>query len=122
MKNILKIENAAFFTLGLWAFSLIGISWWWFVAFFFVPDISMLGYLINNKAGTFFYNLFHHLAVALLVWGIGHYFNLIFIEAVGAILFAHSAFDRVLGYGLKYSKRFNFTHLGVIGKIKNEND
>jgi hypothetical protein len=34
----------------------------------------------------------------------------------GIVLFGHSAFDRILGYGLKYPDSFNNTHLGRIGK------
>ncbi|NIT59671.1 MAG: DUF4260 family protein, partial [Aliifodinibius sp.] len=30
---------------------------------------------------------------------------------------AHIGFDRVLGYGLKYSAGFGFTHLGFIGRF-----
>ena len=32
------------------------------------------------------------------------------------IWLAHIGFDRALGYGLKYSAGFGFTHLGRIGK------
>ena len=32
------------------------------------------------------------------------------------IWLAHIGLDRALGYGLKYSKGFAFTHLGTIGR------
>ena len=35
---------------------------------------------------------------------------------LGIFLFAHSAFDRIFGYGLKYADAFQHTHLGWIGK------
>lgn len=37
---------------------------------------------------------------------------------LSASLFLHAdfGFDRMLGYGLKYSEGFKFTHLGIIGK------
>ena len=38
------------------------------------------------------------------------------LEIAGIILLAHSAFDRMLGYGLKYSDSFKNSHLGKIGK------
>jgi len=38
--------------------------------------------------------------------------------AAGLLLLAHSAFDRVWGYGLKYNDQFNHTHLGMVGKQK----
>jgi len=34
----------------------------------------------------------------------------------GIIWITHIGFDRALGYGLKYSAGFKFTHLGVIGQ------
>jgi hypothetical protein len=40
---------------------------------------------------------------------------------VALIFLAHSTFDRVAGYGLKYSNSFNHTHLGWIGKSKHLN-
>lgn len=33
-----------------------------------------------------------------------------------AILFGHSAMDRIFGYGLKFNDNFKNTHLGWIGK------
>lgn len=36
----------------------------------------------------------------------------------GILLFAHSCFDRVLGYGLKFTDDFKHTHLGMIGNKK----
>jgi len=33
---------------------------------------------------------------------------------------AHIGFDRALGYGLKYSKGFGYTHLGRIGNAKKD--
>jgi hypothetical protein len=35
---------------------------------------------------------------------------------IAAIWAAHIGFDRMLGYGLKYSSSFNDTHLGRIGR------
>ena len=34
----------------------------------------------------------------------------------GTILFGHSSFDRVMGYGLKHEDAFQNTHLGWIGR------
>ena len=101
--------------LGIWLFSLLNFSWWWFVGLFLVPDIGMIGYAINNKTGAFLYNLFHHKGIAIFLGLIGIFINSEWIELMGIIIFAHSSFDRMLGYGLKYEKGFKFTHLGEIG-------
>jgi hypothetical protein len=36
--------------------------------------------------------------------------------AIAAVWAAHIGFDRMLGYGLKYSSAFSDTHLGRIGR------
>jgi hypothetical protein len=38
------------------------------------------------------------------------------VLSIAMIWLAHIGFDRALGYGLKYSAGFGFTHLGRIGK------
>ena len=116
MKLTLKIEELAMLLLGILAFSLLDYSWWWFAALFFLPDIGMLGYLINDKAGAFCYNIFHHKGIAIILGILGILLQIEGLQLTGIILFAHSSFDRVLGYGLKYEKGFKFTHLGEIGK------
>jgi len=118
MKIQLQLEYFAFLLLGLFAFSQTELSWWWFAGLFLAPDISMLGYVFNNKTGAFFYNLFHHLGLAVIIYLAGTFLSLPYLQMVGAIVLAHSAFDRILGYGLKYPDSFQNTHLGRIGKDK----
>lgn len=116
MKTIIKLEEIALFVLGIYGFSLLTYPWWLFLAVFLIPDIGMLGYLINPKIGAMLYNVFHHKGIAVLIYGIGIFTTNEVLKLSGIILFTHSAFDRVLGYGLKYEKGFIFTHLGEIGK------
>ena len=78
----------------------------------------MVGYLAGNKVGAIVYNLFHHKAVALVIYSIGMYFGNEVLQLIGVILFGHSSMDRMLGYGLKYFSGFQITHLGKIGKEK----
>lgn len=116
MKNTLKLEEIAMFGLGIFTFTLLPYSWWWFAALFFVPDFGMVGYAFGTKFGAFLYNLLHHKGLAILLGAVGIYFEIAILQLIGVILFSHSAFDRILGYGLKYEKGFKFTHLGEIGK------
>lgn len=116
MQITLKLEELIMLLFGIFLFSALNLSWWWFVGLFFVPDIGMLGYLHNNKTGAFLYNVFHHKGIALLLYMIGLLLTSEILQVAGIILFAHSSFDRMLGYGLKYDKGFKFTHLGEIGK------
>ncbi len=116
MKNIIKLEELFMLILALYLFSLLNYSWWLFAALFLTPDIGMLGYLINTKTGAFTYNIFHHKGIAIIIYIIGIYLNIPILMFTGILLFAHSSFDRMLGYGLKYSDNFKSTHLGNLGK------
>jgi len=116
MKTTLKVEELFMFGLGIYLFSVLPYQWWWFLVLILAPDIGMVGYLIGNKAGAFMYNMFHHKGAAIAVYLIGIYLSSPILQLIGVILFAHSAMDRILGYGLKYNKGFKFTHLGEIGK------
>lgn len=116
MKNLLKLEELAMFGIAVYLFTFLDYPWWLFAIFFLAPDIGMAGYLINQKAGAFTYNILHHKGIAVAIYMIGIFLSQPLIMFAGLILFAHSSFDRILGYGLKYSDSFKNTHLGLIGK------
>ena len=121
MSALIKLEEAALFMLGIFLFSFMDYAWW-FLVLILVPDLSMLGYLLGDKAGAWAYNFFHHRGVALLVYFAGFHFDNSILQLAGIILFAHSSMDRMFGYGLKYEKGFKFTHLGEIGKNETLDD
>ena len=116
MKSMLKIEETGMLLAGCYAFSLLHQPWWIFFSLFLAPDIGMLGYLFNAKTGSITYNLTHHKGIAVICWVTGLWLGSISLQVAGIILFAHSSFDRILGYGLKYPDSFQHTHLGMIGK------
>jgi hypothetical protein len=76
----------------------------------------MTGYLINTRMGAYCYNLFHYKAIALVVLALGLLTHNNALVAVGTLLIAHSSFDRMMGYGLKYNDDFQHTNLGWMGK------
>lgn len=115
MKTLITFEEIALFLLGIYLFSLLQWEWCWFPALLLVPDISMLGYTINNKVGAWLYNVFHHRAIAIAIYIGGVYCTNEIAQLVGVMLFSHASMDRIFGYGLKYEKGFKFTHLGEIG-------
>lgn len=115
MKSVLKLEELTMFILGVFAFNDLNFSWWWFLVLILVPDISMLGYVVNTKVGALAYNVFHHKAISIFVYLIGTYFQNETVQLAGVILFSHASFDRIFGYGLKYFDNFKHTHLGEIG-------
>lgn len=96
----------------------LGLSAWLWIVLFFTPDIGMLGYLINTGTGAICYNIFHHKGIALAIAFSGYYGSNDVLTAIGILLFAHASFDRVWGYGLKYTDGFKHTHLGNLGKNK----
>ena len=118
MKITLKLEEAAMTVIAIYFLSIhnLGLSVWVWIFLFFTPDIGMLGYLINTRAGAIVYNLFHHKGIALLLATLGYYFQNETVTAMGILLFAHASFDRILGYGLKYPGSFKNTHLGSLEK------
>ncbi|RTE55104.1 DUF4260 family protein [Arenibacter aquaticus] len=116
MRILIKLEEFLMLLLGVYLFSLLDYSWWWFAGLILAPDIGMLGYLMGDKAGAMGYNLFHHKGLAIAIYFIGVYLSLPLLQLIGVILFSHASLDRVLGYGLKYNKGFKYTHLGEIGR------
>ena len=116
MKLTLKLEELAMLILGIYVFSLLNYAWWWFLVLLLVPDIGMLGYLVNNKFGTYLYNVFHHKGIAIVIYLLGCYAQLDVLKLIGIILFSHASMDRLFGYGLKLAEGFKHTHLGMIGK------
>lgn len=118
MTLLIKLEQLALLA-GCYLASLYSDhAWWLFPAFLLTPDISMLGYAINNRWGAFCYNLFHHQGVAIAVIAAGWMGNQPTVLLAGLILLGHSAMDRVFGYGLKYASGFRDTHLGRIGNTR----
>nr|WP_294925420.1 DUF4260 domain-containing protein [uncultured Flavobacterium sp.] len=116
MKTIIKLEELGLFILGIYLFSLLNFEWWWFLVLILAPDLAMLGYIFGNKNGAFFYNIFHHRGIAILVYILGCYLKMELLQLIGIVLFSHSSMDRMFGYGLKFESGFNYTHLGKIGK------
>ena len=118
MKRLVQLEEMAQLATAFTLLYLLPLqlSWWAWLLLFFAPDVSMIGYTINHRVGGLLYNIVHHKgsAAVLLVWGLlaGN----VPLQAAGLLLWAHSSFDRVMGYGLKYPDHFTHTHLGRIGK------
>lgn len=120
MRTTLKLEEGALFLLSIAIFSTLPFAWWWFPVLLLLPDVFMLGYLINSRIGAFCYNLGHHRGLGLAFYGIGLWTGNAVIVLIGVILFGHSAFDRIWGYGLKYTQGFRYTHLGVLPNPQNK--
>jgi hypothetical protein len=109
---LLRIEEAILLLLlTLFAYQHLHSSWLLFAILFLTPDLFMLGYLLNTRTGAATYNLAHTLTLpfALLLASYMQHWHLALELAL--IWTAHIAFDRLLGYGLKYPTFFKDTHL-----------
>lgn len=118
MKSLLKLEELAEALFALLVFSRLPYAWWVLPATFLLPDLSMVGYLAGPRVGAFCYNLAHHKALAWSVGIAGWWLNQPGLLLAGTVLLLHSAIDRLLGYGLKYTTGFRDTHLGRVGGNK----
>lgn len=115
MKNILRLEEAMQFVLAIYLFNQLPFAGWIYAALFIAPDVSMLGYAFSTRVGAYAYNIFHHKGIAIMIYLLGMYTSADVVMFAGVLLFGHSAFDRIFGYGLKYTDNFKNTHLGWIG-------
>ena len=114
---LLRVEGLFVLAAALMVYAtLLHGRWWIFVVFFLAPDLSLLGYALKDRAGlaAALYNSAHTyvlpLLLALAAWTAGWHPG-----ELGAVIWAaHIAFDRVLGFGLKYPQRFKETHLQVV--------
>jgi uncharacterized protein DUF4260 len=115
LRTLLRLEGLTLLAGMTLLYAVWGGSWWIYALLFLVPDLSFAAYLAGPKAGAIGYNAAHsYMApVTLMVLGFGMASPLTL--SIALIWLAHIGFDRALGYGLKYSAGFGFTHLGRIG-------
>jgi hypothetical protein len=114
---VLRLEGLCVLIAAALAYSRFGLGWGTFALFFFVPDLSFLGYLAGARTGAACYNSAHSYIGAIAGLAAGLLLPSATLQCCGMIWCAHIGFDRALGYGLKYSQGFGFTHLGRIGRL-----
>jgi hypothetical protein len=120
VRIVLRAEGLALLVLELIAYAKFGLGWKTFFIFFLAPDIAFAGYLAGPRVGAVAYNLTHSSIGAVSCLLVALLLPSSICLAAGMIWLAHIDFDRALGYGLKYSQGFGFTHLGLIGREKPE--
>lgn len=114
---LLRLEGLAIATATGLLYARTGASWWLFAEVWLAPDLSMLGYLAGPCRGSRIYNAFHTYLLPITL-GIAA----VVLRANAVVPFAlvwanHISVDRLLGYGLKYSAGFGWTHLGRSGRL-----
>jgi hypothetical protein len=96
VRMLLRLEGLTLFGGMTLLYAVWGGSWWIYAILFLVPDLSYMAPVAMMTSGF---------ALASPFW-----------LSVAMIWMAHIGIDRALGYGLKYSAGFTFTHLGRIGR------
>jgi len=110
-KPLLQIEGATILVASVAAYHFDHGSWWLFAVLFLAPDLSMIGYALNVRAGAVCYNAAHTYTAPALLVVIAHLSGYTTGLSLSLIWIAHIGFDRLLGFGLKYPSRFKDTHL-----------
>ena len=113
-----RIEGFVIFIFGIYLAQHVspGFSISYGLIVFFIPDFSLLGYFFGKRVGAHLYNFTHFYGLSLVIMLMSYVYVSNHYLAVGALLFAHCGFDRMLGYGLKDLEGFRITHLGIIGR------
>lgn len=113
VRFVLRLEELCVLIATSVAYSKFGLGWGTFALLFLTPDVSLLGYLADPKASAVSYNSAHSYIGAIACLMAGFVLPVPAILCAGIIWCAHIGFDRALGYGLKYSEGFGFTHLAA---------
>jgi Domain of unknown function (DUF4260) len=108
-----RIEAVAILAVAIFAYTALGYSWGFFASCFFLPDLSILAYLVSRRFGAVAYNLAHFYLWPILFGVIGQLTDSSTANQVALIWAAHVAFDRAIGWGLKYEQSFCHTDMGV---------
>lgn len=119
LKHIISLEYLFAAVLTALFFVTVGrFDWWWLIVLFLLFDISMVGYVVNQKIGALTYNIGHSLIGPAILAAIYIATNNQAVLFITSLWLFHIFVDRALGYGLKHSTGFEHTHLGKIGKAK----
>jgi hypothetical protein len=113
---LLRLEGLTLFAGMTLLYAVWGGSWWIYAVLFLVPDLSFASYLAGPRVGAVIYNAAHSYMAPMALMVLGFAAAAPLILSIAMIWLAHIGIDRALGYGLKYSAGFGFTHLGRIGK------
>lgn len=111
---ILQLEGLAILAAAIVGYGYQGYGWLAFILLLLVPDVSMIGYLVNDQWGSLGYNLGHTYILPLLLGVLSLVFEAPLGLQVALTWLAHIGMDRMLGYGLKYEAGFKETHLSRV--------
>ena len=119
LRTVLRLEAAAVLAVGLLAYQHLDGHWGRFALLFLAPDLALFGYLAGARIGAIAYNALHSYVAPMVLMAMAT-----LVPALDAppwrglviLWWCHIAFDRMVGYGLKYPTDFGDTHLGRVGR------
>jgi len=111
--QLLRLEGLAVGVISALLYARTGASWWLFAALWLAPDLAILGYYLGPCRGSRVYNAAHTYIVPLTLGVCGLLFHAVALLPLALIWVNHIGVDRMMGYGLKFSNGFDWTHLGV---------
>ena len=115
LRTLLRLEGLTLFAGMTLLYAVWGGSWWVYALLFLAPDLSFAAYLGGPRVGAIGYNAAHSYMAPMMLMVTGFGMASPLTLSIAMIWLAHIGFDRALGYGLKYSAGFGYTHLGRIG-------
>jgi hypothetical protein len=115
-RTLLRLEGLTLFAGMTLLYAVWDGSWWVYAILFLAPDLSFLGYFAGPRTGAIIYNAAHSYMAPVALMTTGFAMSSPLVLSIAMIWLAHIGIDRALGYGLKYSLGFGFTHLGRIGR------
>ena len=110
-RKIIGLENGLAFLVCIFLNIQLEFSLLLFFLLLLVPDITMVGYLVNPKIGAIIYNMGHSFLLPLLLVFAYFFLPEPYLLITANIWAAHICIDRFLGFGLKYTGNFKETHL-----------
>lgn len=111
IKLLIRVEYGVAFLLLLFIYWQLDFSLWFFFILLLVPDITMVGYVMNPKMGAIIYNFGHSLIIPYLLFIVSFGTSNELLVMSAFIWTAHILMDRCFGFGLKYEHSFKNTHL-----------
>jgi hypothetical protein len=118
LRTLLRLEGLTLFVGMTLLYAVWDGSWWVYAILFLAPDLSFAAYLAGPRAGAIVYNAAHSYMAPMALMTTGFALSSPLVLSIAMIWLAHIGIDRALGYGLKYSLGFGFTHLGRIGRAR----
>src|SRR5258705_2035241 len=116
VRTLLRLEGLTLFAGMTLLYAVWDGSWLGYGILVLAPELSFSAYLAGAKPGGIVYNAAHSYMAPVSLMVAGFALSSPLPLSIALIWLAHIGIDRALGYGLKYSAGFGFTHLGRIGK------